>query len=211
MIGVAATEVSLLGRRAAAQASREAGYLDGLLGVGELARQGAWTQTRSSRSSRTEYLLCSGSVVPLRQACATRPADGCARSGRCAAANGHPVDVERDGLPTTIELAVVPHGTRPGDGYFVASSGDRIVRPSLRATEDRRSSRRPGIKPRLASWPLAARLYSAFLAANRSSMEGRPSVLPCAGSDGALALGGGEGEGEVSSPCCEQEPAFAAR
>ena len=46
-------------------------------------------------------------------------------------ANGHPIDVERDGLPTTIELAVVPHGAGPRDGYFVASSGDRIVRPSL--------------------------------------------------------------------------------
>ncbi len=132
VIGAAATEVSLLGRRAAAQASREAGYLDGVLGVGELARQGVLDsdQVIAIVADRISLVLGVSSChyvthAPVDPRMALLGRDGVLRI------NGHPIDVERDGLPTTIELAVVPHGARPGDGYFVASSGARIVRPSL--------------------------------------------------------------------------------
>ena len=40
----------------------------------------------------------------------------------------HLVDVERDGLPTTVEVAIVPHDG--SHGCFLVSSGDRVVRPS---------------------------------------------------------------------------------
>ena len=132
VIGVAATEVSLLGRRAAARANREAGYLEGVLGVGELARGGSLDSDEVIAVIADRIALVLGvrtcqyvAQTPLDPRVALLGRDGVVRSNDIA------LNIERDGLPTTFEVAVVPHGARPGDGYFVMSSGDRIVRPSL--------------------------------------------------------------------------------
>jgi hypothetical protein len=42
--------------------------------------------------------------------------------------DGARLDVDSDGMPTTVEVAIVP--SPPSEGYFVVSSGDRVVRPS---------------------------------------------------------------------------------
>ncbi len=128
VIGAAATEIALWGRRQAARASREAGYLDGVLETAALAKDAAGDTTVSSAiASRIALVLgvssCRyASKAPMDPRVPVLGSDGQVRL------DSHVVDVDRDGLPTTVEVAIVPHDG--SHGCFLVSSGDRVVRPS---------------------------------------------------------------------------------
>ena len=130
VIGAAATEVALWGRRQAARASRDAGYLDGVFETAALAKgTGAERQDLVSTVADRIVQVLGASSCRYLPADLRDPrvpvlgADGQVRLG------GHPLPVEQDGLPTTIEMAVLPSAT--GHGHFLVSNGDRVVRPSV--------------------------------------------------------------------------------
>ncbi|HEY3005542.1 MAG TPA: DUF4118 domain-containing protein [Kribbellaceae bacterium] len=131
LVGLAVTEVALWGRRQQARASRQHGYLDGVV--------------------RTAGIVAAGSsrVGPLIEHVADQLVDvlgiddchfdsdirevapaAIVRDGTVAQ-RGRAVDVERRGLPTDSEIELrVQHGgvTR---GRFLLVASTRIVRPSL--------------------------------------------------------------------------------
>jgi hypothetical protein len=128
-VGVAVSEISLWGRRQQARASREQGYLDGVLSTA--AAVGAGLTSTSSlidhvRAQLTEILQLdrcrfdSGAAPVL----ATLENDG------SMIYYGMPFDVARRGLPidTEIELAVRSGGV--ARGRFLLTAATTVVRPS---------------------------------------------------------------------------------
>jgi K+-sensing histidine kinase KdpD len=129
LVGVAVTEIALWGRRQQARASREQGYLDGVLRASVAVGAGP-----ASSDALIDY-VCQQLVEVLR-------IDRCRFETGAAAAlasinndgtvsyNGHPIDVARRGLPTDTEISlVVPGGGTPG-GAFLLTAATGSVRPS---------------------------------------------------------------------------------
>lgn len=130
LVGAAVTEMALWGRRQQARASSEQGYLDGVLSTAAAVGAG-----RSSMDSLLDHVCdqivevlgidrCrfdSGSDAML----ATLDDDG------TMTYNGHPFDVERLGLPTDSEIALVVQSGGVVHGRFLLTAATRIVRPTL--------------------------------------------------------------------------------
>lgn len=132
VIGTAVTEVALWGRREQAQASRRAGYLDGVLGTAELVL---------GRSDSVDSLIArvTGQITEVLgiSRCRFNPGGDYDRQmavlghDGAVARRGHVLNVERDGLPTDDETVLLVQ--RNGDvvGYFVLTSAADIARPSM--------------------------------------------------------------------------------
>jgi hypothetical protein len=130
LVGVAVSEIALWGRRQQAHASREQGYLDGVLGTAATVGAG-----RSSTNSLVDHVCeqivdvvgidrCrfdSGSEAVL----ATLNNDG------TMTYNGNPFNVDRLGLPTDAEIALVVQSGGVVHGRFLLTAATRIVRPTL--------------------------------------------------------------------------------
>jgi K+-sensing histidine kinase KdpD len=132
LIGVAVTEVALWGRRQQARASRRAGYLDGVLNTAEIisASEEPPDVLIDRVSAQIEAVLgiegCRFVHGPVRD---TRLAildhDGIVTRG------GHRIRVERDGLPSDEESALLVRRGGEVEGHFVLTAASRIARPSL--------------------------------------------------------------------------------
>jgi K+-sensing histidine kinase KdpD len=132
LIGLAVTEVALWGRREQARASRRAGYLDGVLSTAEavLSRDES-ADVRIDRVARQIAQVlgvpqCRFVAGPLHD---PRPAilhhDGLVtRADR-------PLNVERDGLPTDEETALLVGSDHHVHGHFILTASDQVVRPTL--------------------------------------------------------------------------------
>jgi hypothetical protein len=130
VIGAAATEIALWGRRQAARASRDAGYLDGVFETAAMAKDcGAARQDLASAVAVRIVQVLGASACRYHEGDLLDPripvlgADGQVRLA------GHTLPVDQDGLPTTVETAIISGA--PGYGHFLVSSGDRVVRPSV--------------------------------------------------------------------------------
>lgn len=129
LVGAAVTEVALWGRREQAKASKEQGYLDGVLGTAATVAAG--------RSSSDELVnrVCEQIVGVLQiDDCRFDPAH---RSGLpslepsgTVTRGGHQVSVARQGLPTDSNIALAVRSGGSVYGHFVLTASTRVVRPS---------------------------------------------------------------------------------
>ncbi len=129
LVGAAVTEVALWGRREQARASREQGYLAGVLGTAASVAAG-----QSSTADLID-LVCR-QIVEILQI------DGCrfdagTRSGLptldptgTVTRHGRAVDVSRQGLPTDSMIALMVRSGGVTYGQLLLTASTRVVRPS---------------------------------------------------------------------------------
>ncbi|WP_410790933.1 DUF4118 domain-containing protein [Kribbella sp. C-35] len=131
LVGVAVTEVALWGRRQQARASKQRGYLNGVVQTAGLVAAGS-SSTESLIEHVAEQLVEVLSIDDCTFDSDTREAAPAAvlRDGTVVR-QGWDVDVQRFGLPTDseIELRVQHDGITRGRFLLVAST--RNVRPSV--------------------------------------------------------------------------------
>ncbi len=132
LIGAVVTEVALWGRRQQARASRREGYLDGVLGTAELVLV---------RHDSVESLIgtVNDQITDVLGIAQCRFVAGRNYDPQMAVLDhdgsvtrlGHPVNVDRDGLPTDDETVLLVH--RGGDvvGHFVLTSASHVAWPTL--------------------------------------------------------------------------------
>ena len=130
VIGAAVTEIAIWGRRQQARASRQKGYLDGVLTASNAAAQG----------SSTEDLIeqVTAELVAVLQIDQCRFVAGGKRTNApqlnhdgSVSRGGHPLKVERDGLPTNAEIELVVQHAGTPKGRFLLTAAARITRPDL--------------------------------------------------------------------------------
>jgi K+-sensing histidine kinase KdpD len=130
LVGLAVSEVALWGRRQQARASREQGYLDGVVSTAATVGAG-----RTTTSSLIEHV--SDQIVDVLHLDACRfdlddgPASATLEGDGTVVYNGHPVDVDRHGLPTDTKIALPVRSGGVVRGRFLLTAATRVVRPSL--------------------------------------------------------------------------------
>jgi len=131
LVGLATTEVSLWGHRQQGQASRQQGYLAGVLGTISSAAEGGADADELTRqvAAQLSALLgvddCRFSDQPVFDVAATLHRNG------SVTRSGHPVDVERDGLPTDTEIELAVQSGGMVLGRYLLTASTRIRRPGL--------------------------------------------------------------------------------
>lgn len=130
VIGAAVTEIAIWGRRQQARASRQKGYLDGVLTASDAVAQGASVEDLIDQV-KTELVA----VLRIDQ-CRFVAGDG--RPGApqlnhdgSVSRGGHQLKVERDGLPTNAEIELVVQHAGTARGRFLLTAAARIARPDL--------------------------------------------------------------------------------
>jgi K+-sensing histidine kinase KdpD len=132
LIGAAVTEVALWGHRQQARSAQRSGYLDGVLGTAEIV-----TLRRETPEALVQHVA--HQVQELLDVTECRYVVGPVRDPRTAildhsglvSRHGHPVDVDRDGLPTDSETALVLTQGTVTTGHFLLTSASDIARPTL--------------------------------------------------------------------------------
>ncbi|MEU4194500.1 DUF4118 domain-containing protein [Kribbella sp. NPDC026611] len=130
VIGAAVTELAIWGRKQQARASRQRGYLDGVLTTSQAVAAGGSTDELIDqvRAELTAVLDIDGVkfVAGDKQTDAPRlNLDGSVTRG------SHVLKVERDGLPTNTEIELPVHHAGVTRGRFLLIAATRIARPDL--------------------------------------------------------------------------------
>jgi K+-sensing histidine kinase KdpD len=129
LVGAAVAEIALWGRRQQARASREQGYLDGVVNT-------AATVGAGLSSTRSLIDQVSAQIVEILHvdSCRFDPGTGgvlaVLRHDGTVTYQGHPVDVERAGLPTDSRIEVVVQSGGTPRGRFLLTAATRVVRPT---------------------------------------------------------------------------------
>ena len=129
LVGAAVSEMALWGYRQQARASREQGYLAGVLGTAATVAAG-----RASTSSLIDHVC--GQIVDVLQVddCRFDSGDGVSLptlgNDGTMVRDGRPINVERNGLPTDSEIALVVQSGGVVYGRFLLTAATRVVRPS---------------------------------------------------------------------------------
>ena len=132
LVGAAVTEIALWGRREQARASRRAGYLDGVLRTAEIVavEQPSLDLLVDHVSSQIVEVLDIDACRFTPQVVPGRPSASLEHDGSVTQ-HGHPVNVERDGLPTDDQIALdVRHGG-VSHGQFLLTAATRIARSTI--------------------------------------------------------------------------------
>ncbi|TCO48358.1 uncharacterized protein DUF4118 [Kribbella antiqua] len=130
LIGVGVTEIAIWGRRQQARASRQRGYLDGVITTSQAVAAGGSTDELIDqvRAQLTAVLRIDGVkfVAGDKQTTAPRlnPDGTVTRAGQV-------VKVERDGLPTNTEIELPVQHAGAVRGRFLLTAAARIARPDL--------------------------------------------------------------------------------
>lgn len=135
LVGAAVTEIALWGRRQQAQASRQQGYLTGVLQtVSSVATKGADPVELTEMVARhlREVLDIDGCRFTTEPVPETDVRLG--RDGEVTRA-GRPVNVARNGLPTDTEIELLVEGNAGVSGRYILTAATRVSRPGL---EERR-------------------------------------------------------------------------
>lgn len=132
LIGAAVTEVALWGHRAQARANRRAGYLDGVLATAEIAMR---------PSDRPEEFIAdvAKQITQVLEVEQVRFVPGPIRDPRTPILDhqgtvrrrDHVVNVDRDGLPSDDETAIVLTRSDVPLGHYLLTAAGHIARPSL--------------------------------------------------------------------------------
>lgn len=129
LIGAAVGEIALWGRRQQARASREQGYLDGLLGTASAVAAGAAPTGELIDLVRTQIAALLH-VDSVRFDPATRYGlPSLADDGTLTRA-GRTVDVIRTGLPTDTEVILPVRSGGTVFGHFLLTASTRVARPT---------------------------------------------------------------------------------
>jgi hypothetical protein len=129
LVGAAVTEVALWGRRQQARASREQGYLDGVLRTAAAVGAG-----RSSTNSLINHVC--GQIVEVLHidTCRFDPGNGSTLAtidnDATVTYNGRTINVDRVGLPTDSEIALVVQSRGVVHGRFLLTAATGVARPS---------------------------------------------------------------------------------
>ncbi len=132
VIGAAVTEVALWGHRQQAHADRRAGYLDGVLGTAEIV-----TLRTESPDALTAHVAEQIKQVLAVSRC--RFVLGPAHDPRIpvldregeVTRSGKNLDVDRDGLPTDDDIALLVTRSGTTVAHFLLTSASHIARPTL--------------------------------------------------------------------------------
>jgi K+-sensing histidine kinase KdpD len=130
LIGVGVTEIAIWGRRQQARASRQRGYLDGVITTSQAVAAGGSTDELIDqvRAELTAVLRIDGVKFVAgdkqTQAPQLNPDGTVTRAG-------HALKVERDGLPTNAEIELPVQHAGAVRGRFLLTAAARIARPDL--------------------------------------------------------------------------------
>ena len=128
LVGIAVTEIALWGRRQQARASREQGYLDGVLEHRRDRRRRPHVHHLADRPCvRPDRRGAATRRLPLRPSTTTRP--GHPRSGRDRELRRPPDRRGAAGLPTDTEIALPVRSGGVVHGRFLLTAATRVVRP----------------------------------------------------------------------------------
>jgi K+-sensing histidine kinase KdpD len=130
VIGAAVTEIAIWGRRQQARASRQKGYLDGVLTASEAVAQGGSIEDLIDqvKAELVAVLRIDQARFVAGDTRTTAPQlnhDGSVSRGN------HQLKVERDGLPTNAEIELVVQHAGTTRGRFLLTASARITRPDL--------------------------------------------------------------------------------
>ena len=132
LVGLAVTEIALWGRRQQARASREQGYLDGVLRTAATVAAG-----QPSTSALIDQVGRQITEVLQIDGCRFDPATY-AESGLPTIStdgtltrNGRALNVDRNGLPTDSVIALPVQSGGVGHGRFLLTASTRVARPTL--------------------------------------------------------------------------------
>jgi hypothetical protein len=131
-VGVAVTEIALWGLRQQARAARRAGFLDGVLESADLAA-GADVVPDEARRRVADRIASVLDLDRCRFVEGPVPPRGIAlllRDGSVER-DGEPVSVEREGLPTDVEICLPVPGAGGSSGHFRLIAASRVLRPGL--------------------------------------------------------------------------------
>src|SRR3954451_13501152 len=129
LVGLAVNEIALWGRRQQARASREQGYLDGV--VGTAASIGAGIESTGALVDLVGRQIAE--VLELdrcRFDTGTEPVLATLDDAGAMTYDGRPYDVSRLGLPTDTEVSLPVRSGGTVGGRFLLTSATRFVRPS---------------------------------------------------------------------------------
>jgi K+-sensing histidine kinase KdpD len=130
LVGLAVTEIALWGRRQQASASRQQGYLEGVLSTAATVGAG-----RTSTSSLIDHVRAQIVDVLEIDDCRfdhdTGPVLATLNHDGTVTYNGQPWAVDRHGLPTDTEIALPVKSGGVVHGRFLLTAATRVVRPSL--------------------------------------------------------------------------------
>jgi len=132
LVGLTVTEIALWGRRQQAGASRQAGYLDGVLGTSKII-----AGQETSPKALTDHVAHQIELVLDIDECRFVPGAGPGPQGTSldhdgnVTRRGYLVNVERDGLPTDEQIGLVVRQGGVVHGQFVLTATTRVVRPTV--------------------------------------------------------------------------------
>jgi Domain of unknown function (DUF4118) len=131
-VGVAVTEIALWGLRQQARAARRAGFLDGVLESADLAARADVDPGDARRRVAARIATVLG-LDRCRFVPEPAPNGGLAllRRDGTVERDGALVAVDRDGLPTDVEIALPVPGPGGGAGHFRLTAASRVLRPGL--------------------------------------------------------------------------------
>jgi K+-sensing histidine kinase KdpD len=131
-VGLAVSEIALWGRRQQARASRDQGYLHGVLNTAAAVSAGltsgsalvAEVQTQLTELLRLDRCRFVTEAPEAETALAAVAGDGTVVYG------GRPLEVARRGLPTDTEIALPARSGGVVRGWYLLTAATRVVRPS---------------------------------------------------------------------------------
>lgn len=132
LVGVAVTEIALWGHRQQAGASRQSGYLDGVLETSKIV-----AAAHGSTDALIDHVAQQIVQVLGIDACEFVPGAGPGEQDAsldhdgCVTHQGHRVNVERNGLPTDEKIGLTVRQGGATHGQFVLTAATRVARPSV--------------------------------------------------------------------------------
>jgi K+-sensing histidine kinase KdpD len=130
VIGAAVTEIAIWGRRQQARASRQSGYLAGVMTTSNAVASGGSTQTVIDQV-RTELIAVLRIDDARFLAGGKRAHEPQLNSDGSVTHKSRILKIERDGLPTSAETELVVQHGGVVRGRFLLTASTRIARPDL--------------------------------------------------------------------------------
>jgi K+-sensing histidine kinase KdpD len=130
VIGVAVTELAIWGRRQQARASRQTGYLAGVLTASSAVATGGSTEQVIDRVNAELVAVLGIDGSRFAEGNGRRDAPQLNQDGSVTRGS-HQLKVERDGLPTNAEIELVVQHAGEAKGRFLLTASARVVRPDL--------------------------------------------------------------------------------
>jgi K+-sensing histidine kinase KdpD len=130
LVGVAVTEICLWGRRQQAKASRESGYLSGVLSAAEQIGAGS-APAASVIEHVQQQLIDVLDLDTVRFQSATTEQLPTLEPDGDVMVGAHKIDVDRQGLPTDFELRLVVRNAGVTHGEFLLTASTHVARPTI--------------------------------------------------------------------------------